>query len=274
MKTVPPNVELLALAEALEPVMPRWGIPPTYMRLTRRGSTQTIASGSWVNRYFDTVEYANSGSGIAGSDLMWMHSPVVFIGTGLNDLTHLGLPTYPDSTTTQFQVKITATGTTDSFQYSTDNGATWNGTNIAITGASQTIGGAKDVRIQFGATTGHTLNDKWDWDEYPRSWVFAKKAGLYEVVAATYFAPTAGTTLPYRIQTAIRKNGTLYQNEQTLVQATAEQGVSLLVSGLVWLNVNDFVECPIYQNSGVSKDTGAVTDVLQSWNGVTIARIA
>ena len=73
MKTVPPNVELLALAEALEPVMPRWGIPPTYMRLTRRGSTQTIASGSWVNRYFDTVEYANSGSGIAGSDLMWMH---------------------------------------------------------------------------------------------------------------------------------------------------------------------------------------------------------
>ena len=34
MKTVPPNVELLALAEALESVMPRWVILPQASRLT------------------------------------------------------------------------------------------------------------------------------------------------------------------------------------------------------------------------------------------------
>jgi len=34
------------------------------------------------------------------------------------------------------------------------------------------------------------------------------------------------------------------------------------------------VDCPIYQNSGVSKDTGAATDAYQHWNSITIARVA
>lgn len=247
---------------------------PIHMRLSQRTTTQSIPSGAWTYRYLNTVEYANTGSGIAGADLRWMHTPVVFTGTGLNDLTHLGQATYPESGTTQFQVKITGVGTPDSFQYSVDNGATWNGTNIAITGASQTIGGARNVRIQFAATTGHALNDLWDWDELPRHMIVANKAGLYQIVAAASFGITAGTTLPYRIQTAIRKNGTLYQVEQEVIQAQSEQSVGISVSGLVWLNVGDWVDCPLYQNSGVSKDIGAATDALQSWNAVTIARVA
>ena len=205
---------------------------------------------------------------------MWMHSPVVFIGTGLNDLTHLGLPTYPDSTTTQFQVKITATGTTDSFQYSTDNGATWNGSHIAITGGTQAIGGTADVRIKFEATTGHTLNDLWDWYEYPRSRVYAMKAGLYEIVSTAYFPGTVGTILPYRIELGIRKNVASFESIQGVLQAQLEQNVDMMVSVLVWLNVNDFVDCPLFQNSSVQKTIEAATDAYQYRYAVTIARIA
>jgi len=114
---------------------------PIHLRLSRRNSEQVIATGAWRLRIFDTVEYASSGAGIAKPDLMWMHSPVTFTGSGLNDFTHLGQPTYQDTVTTQFVVKITVVGATDYFQWSIDGGTTWNGTNIAITGGSQTIGG-------------------------------------------------------------------------------------------------------------------------------------
>jgi len=246
---------------------------PIHMRLTRRTSTQSIPNASWSFRYLNTVEFAKAGSGSAGDDLLWMHSPLVFSGSVLNDLTHLGQPTYPDSVTTQFAVKITATGATDYFQWSVDGGSTWNGTNIAITGASQSIGGTKDVRIQFGATTGHTLNDRWNWNEHPRYLVVANKAGLYHVVSAGYFPTTAGVTVPYRIHMAVRKNGVEYQ-ASSAVTVAAEAGVDSSVAALVWLDVGDYMDFPVYQNSGVAKDIGAATDNNQHWNGVTIARIA
>lgn len=245
-----------------------------YMRITRRGSAQSIASGAWAYRYMNTVEYASAGSGIGGSDLQWMHTPLVFVGTGLDDLTHLGLATYPESFTTQFQVKITATGTPDSFQYSMDNGATWNGSNIAITGGEQQVGGTKDVRIQFGATTGHTLNDRWAWDELPLYMIVATRAGMYLITTAGYWPATTGTILPYTVQMSVRKNSAQYQADSTIVIAGAEQSVDISCSSLVWLNAGDWIDCPVYQNSGVNKPLNFATDNYQHWNNITITRVA
>lgn len=247
---------------------------PMRLRLTRRTSDQSVASGTWAYRYMNTVEYASAGSGIGGSDLQWMHTPLVFSGTGLNDLTHLGKATYPDNGLTYFQIKITATGTPDSFQYSMDNGATWNGSNIAITGAEQSIGGTKDVRIQFGATTGHTLNDRWAWDELPRYMIVAKRAGMYQVTSTVAFPATAGVTLPYRLLSAVRKNGSSFEAESGRSIAGTEQYEYQVCSALVWMDVGDYIDCPVFQESGVAKSIPATSDNTLYRNSITIARVA
>lgn len=247
---------------------------PIHLRLSRRGSDQSIPDNAWTMRFFDTVEYGSSQAGIAKADLVWMHSPLTFTGSGLNDLTHLGQPTYPDTVTTQFAVKITSTGATDYFQWSVDGGSTWNGTNIAITGSSQSIGGTKDVRIQFGAKTGHTLNSRWSWEEYPRSKVIVKQAGLYSVTASATLQTGSGGTLPYRTALSIRRNGTSYQAAMAVPIAGTEVMSDMACSSLVWLAVNDFIESPIYHNYGQPKNLRAASDVYQSFNNLTIARVA
>ena len=80
-------------------------------------------------------------------------------GTGLNDATFGGV--YTGGSTKTYQVKITAVGTPDSFQYSDDGGSSFNGVNTEIrSDGVQSL--AEGVTIIFGATTGHTLNDVWE----------------------------------------------------------------------------------------------------------------
>jgi hypothetical protein len=246
---------------------------PVYLRLTRRTTAQNIGSGSWANRYMNTVEWGSAGAGIAGTDLCWMHTALVFSGSGLDDLSHLGLATYPEATYTPFALKITVAGATDSFQYSVDGGASWNGSDIAITGASQTLGGTKDVRVQFAATTGHTLNDRWDWNELPRSSVYVLQAGIYQAVTTLGWAAAAGVTLPYLIGIGIKKNNTSYEGTSVQYQIT-ETANDFHTSAIMSLAVGDTVQPMAYQASGVTKTIGAVTDNNQHWNTVTIARVA
>lgn len=87
--------------------------------------------------------------------------PTVFDGSGINDLTPgttgvaLG---YQDR---DFQVVIDATGTPDTFKWSSDGGANFTaGVNCTTTALTLQEG----ITIKFGATTGHTLNDQWDFD--------------------------------------------------------------------------------------------------------------
>ena len=49
----------------------------------------------------------------------------------------------------------------DTFKWSDDGGSTWDGTLVAITGAAQTLNNG--VTIYFEATTGHTLNENWQF---------------------------------------------------------------------------------------------------------------
>ena len=79
-------------------------------------------------------------------------------GTGLNDVTIGGV--YTGSTTKNYRIKITAAGTPDTFQWSADNGSTYNGTHINVTNAGP-ITVNEGVSVNFGATTGHTVNEYW-----------------------------------------------------------------------------------------------------------------
>ncbi len=78
-----------------------------------------------------------------------------FSGVGLND----GVwGAYAGTATTYYEVEIDANGTPDTFQWRQDGGG-WT-TDVAITGALQTFD-SPTQGITFGATTGHTIGDKW-----------------------------------------------------------------------------------------------------------------
>ena len=84
--------------------------------------------------------------------------PTTHNGVGLNDVTIGGA--YTGSTTKTFRVKITSVGTPDTFQWSADNGTTYNGTNINVTNAGP-ITISEGVTVNFGASTGHTVDEFW-----------------------------------------------------------------------------------------------------------------
>ena len=89
-----------------------------------------------------------------------------FHGEGLNDMTaNTGLGVYTGGNDRRFEIKITSTsGSADQFQWRSRT-SSQRMTNTAfsntttITGSDQTL--AYGVKIQFAATTGHTVGEKW-----------------------------------------------------------------------------------------------------------------
>lgn len=86
-------------------------------------------------------------------------SSAVFTGSGLDDLTPGGA--FTGAEPTRFKVVIDGEGTPDTFKWSKDGGLTWEATGVAVTGAAQTL--ENGITITFGATTGHTIADAWEF---------------------------------------------------------------------------------------------------------------
>ena len=107
----------------------------------------------------NTIKFFGFKSGDADfNDVTNGMSSISHNGVGLNDAQFHGA--YSGSTTKTFRVKITSTGTPDAFQWSDDNGTTYNGTDIDIENNGPLL--LKDgVKINFLNTTGHTLNEYW-----------------------------------------------------------------------------------------------------------------
>lgn len=82
-----------------------------------------------------------------------------FTGTGLNDLTLGGIYS-GSSDEVSYRVQIDGVGTPNTFKWSDTGGVSFNATGVAITGSAQTLN--NDITVTL-ATTGHTLNDRWDW---------------------------------------------------------------------------------------------------------------
>ena len=122
--------------------------------LTVVGS-QTVASSTNVETGAPFL-YLNSGDTIGEAN-------TTFTGSGLDDAYFAGHFTGTASTT--YYVKIDATGTPDTFSWSKDNFSTTEATGVAITGGEQTLDSG--IKIDFGATTGHTLNDVWSGTAAP-----------------------------------------------------------------------------------------------------------
>ena len=80
-------------------------------------------------------------------------------GEGLNDVTIGG--TYTGSSSVVYRVKITGTGTPDTYQFSADDGSSWNGVDVNVDNSNgpQTL--SNGITVFFKATTGHTNGDYW-----------------------------------------------------------------------------------------------------------------
>lgn len=98
---------------------------------------------------------------------------VQFTGNGLNDMESggefavLGYRQWAN----QYRVQIKSTGTPDTFRWYRDGGMTWQEENVAITGEDQYLeswndgyGNYNGITVRFSATTGHSLDDRWDFN--------------------------------------------------------------------------------------------------------------
>lgn len=81
----------------------------------------------------------------------------VFVGTGINDLTPSGK--YRGNISTTYRIEIDGVGSPNTFRWSDNNGITWNGSTVPITGAIQRL--SYSVYVAFNSLTGHTLHDAW-----------------------------------------------------------------------------------------------------------------
>ena len=79
-------------------------------------------------------------------------------GSGLNDAEFGGV--YTGSSTKTYRVKITSVGSPDKFQYSENDGSSYNGLDIEITG-DNFISLSDGVKIRFNNNSGHVLNEYW-----------------------------------------------------------------------------------------------------------------
>ena len=85
-----------------------------------------------------------------------------FQGSGLDDAFFGGH--FQGTSATNFYVKIDATGTPDTFEWGYDS-ASPQATGISITGSAQSL--SDNINIEFAATTGHTVGDKWTGSAAP-----------------------------------------------------------------------------------------------------------
>ena len=116
---------------------------------------QTIASTSNV-AIANAFNYFNSGDTIGALN-------TAFTGTGLDDASLTGH--FTGTATTNYYIRIDSvgggTGGVDTFEWSTDNFATFVAQDVDITATDQLIHSTDNIAIKFNATTGHTLGDVW-----------------------------------------------------------------------------------------------------------------
>jgi len=112
--------------------------------------TQTIISTENV-QIGGNIQFLNAGNTIGEAN-------TTFAGSGLDDAFFAGHYS-GDSSTKSFYVKIDSAGATDTFEWGHDSTVGPVATGIAITGSEQTL--TAGIKIDFGATTGHTLGDVW-----------------------------------------------------------------------------------------------------------------
>lgn len=120
-------------------------------------------------------------------------SSVTFNGAGLNDMT-ISTCGFTGTVDTNYRVQIDGLGGPfDTFKWSDDGGSTWDATRQPVFTIPTVLN--NDIYIIFGASTGHTLDNYWDFTAYPAVNVTITKANTYWItgtLTGLFDAPTTG----------------------------------------------------------------------------------
>lgn len=158
-------------------------------------------------------------------------SPVfVITGAGTDDCIWDAASVYQGGPTRDVRVEIDATGTPDTFRWSLDDGVTWEEEGIEIPGVDVSYQLAFGLIIEFGTTTGHTLNDYWD------SQVSAVFATVAEVVdtsgpsfeQATHDAPSQDITWMKKVAGLVTAGEVTFDVNLIPKEATHDDSTGLL----------------------------------------------
>lgn len=118
-----------------------------------------INSGNLKGTYRYAVSYARSGNYPNESNpIKAIVGSATQTGAGLDDLTPGG--TYTGDEDVTIRVEIDGTGTPDTMKWSKDGGVTWASTTMPLT---STVYLPYGIELTWGATTGHTSGDYWDF---------------------------------------------------------------------------------------------------------------
>lgn len=149
-------------------------------------------------------------------------------GSGLNDCTSGGA--FTGLVTRKVVVEIDAAGTPDTFKWSKDGGKTWEAETVAITGSAKTL--AEGITITFGATTGHTLGDKWQFTAYI-------EPGVAEKVPTLIFSDVeAAENFGYGSQVHMMAKAAIEANPYVALSACAldDAGAGVAASGSITID--------------------------------------
>jgi len=132
------------------------------------GSVQTINDGLSINFTKTTGHTLNDVWEFYTPMPQNVEVPKLTTGSGTSDLT-LTIQSAQSVVATHrdiFTIKIMTAATPNTYQYSTDGGVTYNGSNINCA-TSATELGSTNVMVAFGATTGHTAGNIWSFHVFP-----------------------------------------------------------------------------------------------------------
>jgi hypothetical protein len=153
--------------------------------------------------------------------------PVVYTaatGTVLNDMAAGG--TFIGTANRSYRVQIDAVGTPDTFRWSQDGGTTWSASGVAITGSAQAVG-AEGMTVTFTNTTGHFLNDQWDFITKRQVELLSLDggscSGRLNFIAPNTYEPTGCTPIPPESQ-AVSANQIEEEDAGYLVGGTGGGG--------------------------------------------------
>jgi len=113
-------------------------------------------------------------------------------GNALDDMETNSGNNYTGATERSYRVQIDGTGSPNTFKWSNDRGLSWEATTVNITGAAQAL--EDGITVDFGALTGHALNNYWDFTAGDTTVNIHDIIGVYRLFASTE-KPDDGTRI-------------------------------------------------------------------------------
>jgi hypothetical protein len=208
--------------------------------------TRMVVPADWpVNTKAFIADQTNINEGAISSVQEMDIGADSFVGSGLDDITISG--NFNGSWTNTLRIRIDGTGTPDTFEWSIDNGSTWEETDINCSTSPILL--QDGIYVQWAADTGHTLTDY--WNSAVKAWAVELK-GLTANSNVYGVNSIVGTTLPIRDMTAT-----------TFTTVSAASGVSEGTPARLWVEstVGLSIGADVFIQSPESPDTAETREI-------------